>query len=71
MLTGHASIPPCVIFSIICASRVDKYVKITHGGINHRRRRPEQARSRNSDRTAKPERAWAGGEQTGRRSDAG
>ena len=31
----------------------------------------EIARSRDSDRTAKPQRAWAGGEHPGRRSDAG
>ena len=71
MSTGHASISPCVIFSNICASRACKHRKITHGGIEPRRHRPEHARSRDSDRAAKPQRAWAGGEQPGRRSDAG
>ena len=43
-----------------------------HTSLKHGRRMDaEIARSRDSDRTAKPQRAWAGGEHPGRRSDAG
>ena len=54
MSTGHTAISPCVIFSNIFTSRADNHLKITHGGIRFRRRRPEDVRSRGSDRTAKP-----------------
>ena len=58
LTAGRAAISPCVIFSNIYACRADKYRKITHGVIGFRHRRPEHARSRDSDRTAKPERTW-------------
>ena len=58
LTAGRAAISPCVIFSNFYTFRVDKYSKITHGVIGFRHRRPEHARSRDSDRTAKPERTW-------------
>ena len=64
MSTGHTAISPCVIFSNIFTSRADNHLKITHGGIRFRRRRPEDVRSRGSDRTAKPQPAEAS--RTGR-----
>ena len=54
MSTGHTAISPCVIFSNIFTSRADNHLKITYGGIRFRRSRPEDVRSRGSDRTAKP-----------------